>query len=139
MRDGDEEKATRQMATAIWNRAVLDGGGRTPGPGDAALAAMMALHGLAMNGGVLDAVGAMSTAKFEEACAGYAFFGFHEVPPLLIRARGALTFRKQVGSFEASFDNEYRAAIPDDGAILSAFKRHLGTNPELYAPIEKPQ
>ena len=39
----------------IWNRAVLDDGGASPGAGDTALAAALAFHGLAMSGGVLDA------------------------------------------------------------------------------------
>lgn len=42
-------------ADLIWNRAALEGGGASPGPGDFTLADALAFHGLVMNGGALDA------------------------------------------------------------------------------------
>ncbi|MFT4227059.1 hypothetical protein [Micropruina sp.] len=40
----------------VWDRATMAGGGLDPGEGDLAIAAVLAVHNLAMNGGLLDAV-----------------------------------------------------------------------------------
>ena len=34
-------------ADKVWNRAAMQGGGDSPGPGDRALASLLLLHGLA--------------------------------------------------------------------------------------------
>ena len=39
-------------ADRVWNRAALEGGGASPGPGDRALASLLLVHGLVINGGV---------------------------------------------------------------------------------------
>jgi hypothetical protein len=51
-----EQPAPADPADVIWNRAALDAGGPCPRHGDAALSAVLGLHGLAMSGGLLDAV-----------------------------------------------------------------------------------
>ena len=43
----------------VWNRAALDAGGEAPLQGDAALAALLALHGMIMNGGIDHALEAL--------------------------------------------------------------------------------
>ena len=58
----------------IWNRAVLDAGGSTPGLGDTALAGLMLFHGLAMNGGIEHALEILSPAEFDAAIAGFRYF-----------------------------------------------------------------
>ena len=59
----------------VWNRACLELGGANPMEGDVALTAMVLLHGLAMNGGLLDAVEGMSEAEVMRAVAGFRYFG----------------------------------------------------------------
>ena len=60
-------------ADLIWNRA-LEKGGTAPGAGDRALADMLAFHGLAMNGCVLDAI--ERTSAEDQARIGVAFRWF---------------------------------------------------------------
>jgi hypothetical protein len=36
----------------VWNRATMAAGGLDPGDGDIAIASVLALHSLAMNGGL---------------------------------------------------------------------------------------
>jgi len=40
------------ISEKIWNRAAMENGGETPGPGDKTLSSLLLLHGLVMNGGV---------------------------------------------------------------------------------------
>jgi uncharacterized protein (DUF433 family) len=58
--DGDEGRTVDGMsahADAVWNRALdLDTPDDAPRPGDAALLTVLTFHGLATNGGLLNAV-----------------------------------------------------------------------------------
>lgn len=67
----------------IWNRAALENGGREPRAGDRSLAALLAFHGLAMNGGVSHATHVVSRGSrpmlsrlgFPVGSAGYGRLG----------------------------------------------------------------
>ncbi len=119
-------------AARVWNRACLDRGGPAPLPGDAALAAMVLMHSLIMNGGVLHAVAALDEAELEAGFAGYRLFGVADVIPVLERARGLPTEDQE--RFEATLDAEY-GRLADDGLLLGHFEQHFAAHRELYAPL----
>lgn len=119
-------------ADLVWNRAC-DGGGRNPRTGDAALAALLLLHGYAMNGGVFHAVEGLDEAEFKRAADGYRFFGLNSVAALLDRA--AQTPMAGRGGLESTFDAEY-ARLASDPHLTKRFCQYYTSHPESFAPLE---
>lgn len=74
-------------ADLIWNRAALEKGGTSPGVGDHALADLLAFHGLAMNGGVLDAIERTSPEGQARIGVAFRWFGLESVDHLLASVR----------------------------------------------------
>ena len=72
------ESPRMDQADEIWNRATV-GGGDTPREGDVALAASLAFHGLAMNGGVLHAFEVLSAEELGRARDGFTWLAMPEV------------------------------------------------------------
>ena len=54
-------------ADRVWNRAALEAGGDSPGLGDRALASLLLVHGLVMNGGVHRAIECVEPAELVAA------------------------------------------------------------------------
>jgi hypothetical protein len=50
-------------ADKVWNRATLQSGGAAPKSGDRALAVLLLVHGLVMNGGVHHALESAQTSE----------------------------------------------------------------------------
>ena len=69
------------------DRAALEQGGSSPGAGDRALADVLAFHGLAMSGGVLDAIERTSAADLARIGAAFPWFGLEAVDDLLASVR----------------------------------------------------
>jgi hypothetical protein len=139
------EKLSR--ADAIWNRAC-DLDATASSPGDRALAALLILHGLVMNGGVLHAVECLGTQELADAMAGYRFFGFDGVAIVLTDAK-AFTEVHDVynlqddfslddfASADADFDKRYVTLIRDDSALFARFAAYLLRNPSDFAPLQE--
>jgi len=121
-------------ADLIWDRAC-EGGGSDPRAGDRALAALLAAHRLAMNGGVLHAVECLTPAEMSEAQSGYRFFGLDAVADLLSHARRVFEADEDLGSQESQLDRQYAALIPDDGALVARFEKHWREHPSDFAPL----
>jgi len=95
----------------VWNRAIAD-----PGPdarsGDHALHSALAFHNLVMSGGVLDAVGRLSTEELTATYDGYRWLGLDSVADLISSIQseigaGALDDKDRVDALEASADDAY--------------------------------
>ncbi|MGE4190146.1 MAG: hypothetical protein AB7G12_09615 [Thermoanaerobaculia bacterium] len=115
-------------ADEVWNRAAMESGGANPLPGDQALAALLAVHGMVMNGGVGHVFDTLEAEERLAGVAGFRFFAFDAVALLLERAEG-------LGEEERrGLDSEYAALIPSDGALDVAFKRLFSHSPNLFAP-----
>jgi hypothetical protein len=126
-------------ADAIWNRAC-DVNVTASSPGDRALAALIVLHGLVMNGGVLHAVECHGTQELADAMAGYRFFEFDDVAILLTDAK-SLTEAHDIynlpDDFDSAyddFDKRYVTLIRDDDALFARFAAYLLRNPSDFAP-----
>jgi hypothetical protein len=121
------------LADRIWNRAALERGGASPREGDRALAALLLVHGLVMNGGVHHAIECVDAAELAAAAAGYAFFGLDEVSALF--RGGAGDPSTWTAASEVETDRRYRAVIPDDGSLDARFQQALRERPWQFAPV----
>jgi hypothetical protein len=113
----------------VWNRAALDDGGPNALAGDIALASLLALHGMVMNGGIEHALETLEPMKYEAGVAGYEYFGLSKVAALLRRAQRA-------GSLELErLDEEYGTLIPSDQTIDLFFEQRFQSAPWAFAPL----
>ena len=124
----------------IWNRAC-DPFADFTHPGDAALAALLLCHGMAMNGGLLHACQGLEPDQLGRAVAGYRFFGLDAAADAVedIAGRTAVADPDDLATAELLEDEgnrRYAAALPeDDETIADAFRDHLQRHPEAYAPL----
>lgn len=117
------------MEEIIWNRACLDFGGISPAEGDRALAVLLQAHGTVMNGGIVHALGSLSTRELSEAMAAFRYFGLPQAAEVLAQEWD------DTEETEERLDRMYEAAVPDDGTIERAFSSKLATCPEAFAPV----
>ena len=113
----------------VWNRAALDAGGEAPLQGDAALAALLALHGMIMNGGIDHALEVLDVAEFADGIAAFRYFGLDEAACVLEAATQA-----DIGL--ELLNSKYGALIPDDGALVTAFEKKYAASPDVFAALE---
>lgn len=121
-------------ADQVWNRACY-GGGAAPGPGDRALAALLAFHGPAMNGGVLHACEFLDAQKLEAAEAGYRFFGFDEIADIILRAQRILKTEDDLEENDERLNIEYASFVPLDAHLANRFEAYFLENPDDFAPL----
>lgn len=127
-----------EAADLIWNRAALEGGGTSPGVGDRALADLLAFHGLAMSGGVLDAVERTSVPDLARIGATFRWFGLETIAILLASVRreilaGVLDELDQAEALELAADRDYQAILPSDESLATAFRRRLEEDPSAFS------
>jgi hypothetical protein len=121
-------------ADLIWNRACgCDAA--TLSPGDRALEAMLAFHGQAMNGGVLDALEYFGSDRLEDAEAGYRYFGLEGVADLLNEAKSTSKADDDLDLWEAELDRRYSAIVPNDSTLVARFEMIFRRSPSEFAPI----
>jgi hypothetical protein len=127
-------------ADEIWNRAC-DPAQPFTHPGDAALAAVLLCHGMAMNGGLLHAVQALEPDERERAAAGFRLLGLDDAAAA-VEAVARQAARLTVGDaaaeerLEVEAGRRYDEALPEwDETIDRAFRAHLQRHPEAYAPL----
>lgn len=102
----------------VWNRAALEAGGANPLEGDEALAALLTVHGLVMNGGVDHAIEVLAPSEVASGIAGFRYFGLVEVAAVLeIASASNLGWER--------FNSRYAALIPADDIIVEAFHRSI--------------
>ena len=125
----------------IWNRAALEGGGPHPREGDRALCQLLRFHGLAMSGGLLDAVEQSDRASVTAAVAGYRFFGLDEAASVV---EGVAEQRVAIGDdptegaldrLAMSADEDYASVVPDDSTILHRVAHRVKRSPTAFAPV----
>lgn len=118
------------QADLIWNRAALESGGNAARVGDRALADLLLVHGLVMNGGVQSAVAALSAEELSAALSGFRFFGFAEVALLLESVAKAPELDHQAA------DESYWSLVPNDQTLVERFEAYYRHSPEAFAPPE---
>jgi hypothetical protein len=123
-------------ADMVWNRACGDAPLRTL-LGDRALADLLRVHGLAMNGGVLHAVECLSAEELTDAEAGYRYYGLVEVASLLSHARELFETGGDLERHEHQFDRQYAVLIPSESSLVSRFEKRLQASPSDFAPLRE--
>ena len=106
----------------------MESGGANPLPGDQALAALLAVHAMVMNGGVGHVFDTLEAEERSAGVAGFRFFGFEAVALLLEKAEGFAEEQRE------GLDSEYSGLIPSDDALEVAFKQFFSQSPDLFAP-----
>ena len=123
-------------ADMIWIRACGEDPLRVL-PGDRALADLLHAHGLAMNGGVLQAVECMTAKEQSDAEAGYKYYGLDTVEQLLSRARRIFEAGEDLGNHKQRLDGEYAHLIPSDIILFERFEKRLKFTPSDFAPLRQ--
>jgi hypothetical protein len=112
-----------------WARIATPVPGSSLRAGDAALTAALALHSVAMNGGVFHALGVLSEYERSAACAGFRYYGLDDIAAV-IEAAAAEDRTDESG---ARVDREYGDL--DVEAILDArFRADFAARRDHYAP-----
>jgi hypothetical protein len=124
-----EQKMKLSRRDQIWNRAAMEAGGPDPREGDSALAALLLLHGMAMNGGIDHAIEVLSSEEYTSALKGFRYFGLEQAAALLEKATGATQLQLE------QLNAEYGAVVPSDGTLVHAFQVKLLSSPEAFAPV----
>jgi len=124
----------------VWNRAALEAGGPSPGPGDVALASLLSLHSVAMNGGVLHSVEHHSAEELTAGVAGYRYFGLPQAGEVFEWVADCLrnleSAPHEADDLEIEADNRYAAAVPDDSTLAERFEQAFRDHPDAFAPVQ---
>ena len=121
-------------ADKVWNRAAMQGGGDSPGPGDRALASLLLLHGLAMNGGIHHAIDCLIPEELTAAIAGFSYFDFDEMAEWLKNAPNDPLLREWTESTETPAIFRYAEYIPDDALLTTRFEAIYNDRALDFAP-----
>src|SRR5262245_20217434 len=124
------------IADRIRNRAALEGSGASPRAGDRALASLLLVHGLVMNGGIHHAIESVEPTELLAAADGYAIFGFEDVTAFFRGAADDLALSKWTGDTEVTANRRYADMVPDDSYVDARFQEVLRGRPEEFAPLD---
>lgn len=126
---------SQTVADQIWNRAAQNGGGNAPGPGDDALASLLLLHGLAMNGGVHHAIDLLTPEELAEAISGFSYFGLEEMAEWLRNAQIDPFLKEWSDETETPAIFRYAEIIPDDESLVTRFEAVYRDRPTEFAAL----
>ena len=123
------------IADRVWNRAALEGGGDSPRAGDRALASLLLLHGLVMNGGVHHALGCIEPDELLAAVDGYAFFGFDDCAAFIRGASSDPLLATWTEDTEVAANRRYYQLIPNDSHLVVRFEEVFSERGDQFAPV----
>jgi hypothetical protein len=126
---------SQAVTDQIWNRAA-QGGGDSPGCGDRALASLLLLHGLSMNGGVHHAIECLSPDEVANAIEGFAYFGFDDMTVWLNAASSDPVLKEWTDETEIAALYRYAELIPDDDCLVTRFEAVYQERTSEFAPLE---
>ena len=122
----------------VWNRAALEAGGDSPGAGDRALASLLLVHGLIMNGGVHHAIGCIESAELIAAAEGYAYFGFDDVAAFLRTSLDPVLSSWTDGT-EVAANGRYAEMVPNDSDLVVRFHEVFRERAGEFRPVVEQQ
>jgi hypothetical protein len=145
MEEPEDEGVELNDASRVWNRACSDFEPQLPG--DGALKAVLAFHGLVMNGGLEYAVDTDVEAAVP-AVAGFRHLGADQLAEVVDRARVIVsrlgTSNDEVDVLDLSereldelhqLDERYGELVPLDDALVKIFECHYSEHRAEYAPL----
>ena len=125
------------VADRVWNRAALESGGGSPGPGDRALAALLLAHGLAMNGGIHHALDVLSESEWAAAVDGFEFFGLTETAAFLHGASSDPMLLRWTEQTEHAANRRYAELVPDEDQLARHFEAVFGERSDQFSPLDE--
>lgn len=125
------------IADEIWNRALAEPADEL-GPGDRALAAMLLVHGLVMNGGVHHALESVDADEWSAAIAGYAYFGCDDVAAFFRGAGNDPMLTAWTDETEMSANERYETLVPNDAHLVARFEDVFRERGDQFAPVAQP-
>jgi hypothetical protein len=119
----------------------MERGGLHPLQDDDALTAMVHLHGLAMSGGLLDAVEGSSEVELAQFVAAYRYFGLDDAADVVewVAQQVSLLDPQSLEGeeeLERQADRRYGDVVPDDSALVHRFERKYQEQPQAFTPVE---
>lgn len=123
----------QSAADKVWNRAAMEGGGDSPGPGDRALASLLLLHGLAMNGGIHHAIECLNPEELTAAIDGFSYFAFEDMAEWLGNAPNDPLLKEWTDDAETPAIFRYAEYIPDDAFLVTRFETMYRDKPSDFA------
>lgn len=124
-------------ADRVWNRAALNSGGGSPHPGDRALASILWVHGLVMNGGVHHALESIGPDALDGAIEGYSFFGLNDVAAFFRAADSDPVLSVWTEDTETTANQRYAAMVPSDSSLFERFGEVFRAHGDLFAPVDR--
>ena len=128
---------SQTITDQIWNRAAQEGGGDSPTTGDHALASILLLHGLAMNGGLHHAIECLAPDELADAIEGFAYFGFDGITVWLRAASSDPVLKEWTDETEVAALYRYAEFIPDDDSLVTRFEAVYQRRNSEFAPMPK--
>jgi hypothetical protein len=127
-------------ADEVWNRAAMASGGPEPREGDTALSSVLAVHNLAMSGGLMNAAEQSAPDQLDAAEAGFHWLRLGAAADVVAMVRreieaGALDDDDSAEALEGRADDEYARVLPTDQTLVDAFKTRLIEEPTAFAPV----
>lgn len=124
------------VADGVWNRAALESGGASPRPGDRALASLLHLHSLAMNGGIHHAIECLELGDVMAAADGYEYFGLADVAAFLRGAADDPVLCTWTEDTEDVANRRYAEMVPDDEHLVARFQKVYWERFDQFAPLD---
>lgn len=126
-------------ADDVWNRAAMAGGGPHPHKGDAALVSVLAVHNMAMSGGLLNTVEQATPDQLDAAEAGFRWLRLDAAAGVVAMVRreveaGALDDDDRAEELEGRADDEDGRVVPADQTLVDAFRTRFAEDPQAFAP-----
>ena len=112
----------------------MEGGGDSPGPGDRALASLLLLHGLAMNGGIHHAIECLTPEELSSATDGFSYFGLDEMAEWLGNVPNDPLLKEWTEDTETPAIFRYAEYIPDDAYLAARFEAVYRERPSEFSP-----
>ncbi|MEM7467874.1 MAG: hypothetical protein AAF387_13455, partial [Pseudomonadota bacterium] len=122
-------------AAIVWDRACLADPTQLALPGDKALASMLLMHGLVMNGGLHHAVDFLSDAELDAAVSGFKYFGLNTVLDVIEKILSDPSLKQWNDANERIANKLYYAVSPDDELLVAAFDERYANSPQDFAPV----
>ena len=126
---------SQTVTDQIWNRAAMEGGGISPGPGDHALASLLLVHGLAMNGGIHHAIDCVAPGELSAAIDGFSYFGLEVMAQWLRGAPRDRLLKEWTAEAEKSAASRYAKLIPSDAFLAERFEAVYRDRPSEFAAL----
>ena len=113
----------------------MEGGGDSPGPGDRALASLLLLHGLAMNGGIHHAIECISPEELSAAIDGFSYFGLEDMAQWLRSAPSDPLLKRWTDHTETQAVFRYAKFIPSDEYLVERFEAVYRDRPSEFSAL----